>query len=90
MYMVYTSGPYFVDMPLPSPFKFKLGFVVTWFSIFVLFFESLLNRTLDHFSITYWNTQEQNTVQQPAVPHNTHESIDVDALILLHKNWFII
>lgn len=40
------------DFPLLSPFKFKLGFVVTWFSIFVL---SLLNRTLDHFSITYNN-----------------------------------
>lgn len=60
---IYTSCPSFVDLPLLSPFKFKLGFVVTWFSIFVLFFESLLNRTLDHFSITYLEQHQQQQQQ---------------------------
>lgn len=38
---------------LLNPFKFKLEWTETWFSTFILFFESLLKRTLDHFSVAY-------------------------------------
>lgn len=43
----------FVDLVGLSPLRFKVVFGDTWFSIIVFVFESLLNRTLDHFSITY-------------------------------------
>ena len=53
-----TSFPKFVvlwerSVPplLLNPFKLRLEWTDTWFSTFILFFESLLSLTLDHFSV---------------------------------------
>lgn len=77
----FTSLPRFVvrwvrsePLLVLKPFKFKFEWIEMWFSTFILFFESLLSRTLDHFSVAYQSIHRSvQTTQIPSGNCNKHK-----------------